>query len=62
MSLITRVPENMRVRMMGRSVFIPLPFRNKETGFGLASDAAENPLSFDLVTIVVLRFAKLESK
>ena len=40
-------------------VFIPLSYRNKEAGFRLAADAAENPLSFDVATAVVLRFAKL---
>ena len=46
------------------SVFIPLPYWNKETGCGLAADVAEDPLSFDVATAVVLRFAKpgLESK
>ena len=42
---------------MGRSVS-PLPYRNNETGIGLAADAAEDPLSFDVVTAIVLRFAK----
>ena len=54
-----------RIRMMGRTVSLSLcpSYRNKETGFGLAADAAED-LSFDVATAVVLRFAKLglESK
>ena len=63
----TCIPGNMwaRIRMMGRTVSLSLcpSYRNKETGFGLAADAAEN-LSFDVATAVVLRFAKLglESK
>ena len=40
-------------------MFIPLPYWNEETGFRLAADAAENPLSFDVVTTIELRFAKL---
>ena len=40
-------------------MFIPLPYWNKETGFRLAADAAENPLFFDVATAVELRFAKL---
>ena len=45
-------------------VFIPLSYRNKETGFGPVADAAKDPLSFDVATAVVLRFGKLrlESK
>ena len=47
-----------------KNVFIPLPYRNKETGSGLAADAVEEPLSFDVATAVVLLFARLalESK
>jgi len=40
-------------------VFIPLPHGNKEAGFCLAADAAENPLLFDVATRVELHFAKL---
>jgi len=40
-------------------VFIPLRYRNKKAGLGLAADAAEDPLPFDVATAVVLCFAKL---
>ena len=39
-------------------VFIPLHYRNKKAGLGLMADAATDPLSFDVATAVVLRFAK----
>jgi len=44
--------------MIGKSVSLSLSLRSKEAGFRLAADAAENPLSFDVATAVVLRFAK----
>ena len=50
--------------MLGRAVSLSLHPTNKETAFGLAANAAKDPLTFDVATAVVLRFAKLglESK
>ena len=51
MSLITRVPGDMWVRMMSKSVSLSLCLRAK-AGFGLAADAAKKPLSFDVSSFV----------
>ena len=45
MSLITRVPGDMWVRMMSKSVSLSLcPTIPEKAGFGLAADAAEKPV------------------
>ena len=53
------VPGNMCARIMGECLFNPLRYRNKKAGLGLAADAAEDPLPFNVATAVVLCFAKL---
>ena len=61
--LITRVPGNIWVRIMGKkvSLFIPALYQDKEAGLGFAAKAIKNPLPFDFRPRWYFIFSNLDS-